>query len=381
MIRPKTLGAGFTLIEVLIAIAIIGLLVSLSIPAIQASREVARRTECSSHLRQIGLALSLYHDAHHLLPPMVIWHPAGEPLGDGQIPPGVIDRLMRSDGVSTAEDRTYANWLCMLLPLVEETALYAQLQTSVPIGHSRNIAFRSKEVRLFKCPSDAYNSSDNRFQRSVMLGNADEGYARGNYGLNMGTNRSCLMGLYAPWFTPGSPCKDGYWVDDLNLKSRTKRVWGSGIAGINKSFSLREFHRGLNQMVAVDELRAGVNQADVRGTWALGFVGAAATAGHGTYTHAGKPNNRSIDSDSIANCRQVQAQAGGAELLAEMGIGCTEWRVEGSNFEAGSRSMHPGGVNLLMLGGSVHFVEDSIDADVWHNLHRRDFAGQIDFAF
>jgi len=94
---------GFTLVELLVVIAVIAILIALLLPAVQKVREAANRTKCANNLRQIGLAAHTCHDAYRVLPPACGWFP-GDNKAAGQ------------PGVTTGEGNTFF----FLLPFLEE---------------------------------------------------------------------------------------------------------------------------------------------------------------------------------------------------------------------------------------------------------------------
>lgn len=358
---------GFTLIEVLVVIAIIGILVALLMPAVQAARETARKTQCMNNFRQLGIALHSYHDVHGVLPPSMIWGPKGEPLGGGQTPIGVLDRIAVGASPGTEPDRVYANWLIMILPQLEQSALRDRYDSTKPVGDPANEAVRIADISILKCPSDPYSNAGNRYQRDYLAGSATNFYARGNYAINLGPDRGCIIGL-----SPG--CDDGFTVDNTDLANESLQLWGTGVAGVNKSFGFKAMTSGLSNVAFVNEIRAGVHLVDPRGSWALGFPGASVTVRHGIADgneDAYGPNNNSISSDDVVGCTALTSLMGAASLQ-KMGMPCKANQVPEINAQQGARSLHPGGVQILLGDGSTRFVSDAISLDVWYHLQRRD---------
>lgn len=121
---------AFTLIELLVVIAIIGILVGLLLPAVQAAREAARRMQCSNNLKQLGLAVHNYESAYR------------------RIPSGWIDNQRSGE--------PGWGWAAHLLPFMEGSNLYRQIDDRIPIEEDIHARARLSIVSTFTCPSDPY---------------------------------------------------------------------------------------------------------------------------------------------------------------------------------------------------------------------------------
>ena len=108
--------------------------------------------------------------------------------------------------------------------------------------------------------------------------------------------------------------------------------------------------------------------ADSRGTWALGLAGASITLGHGLAGDDRGPNCPHPRSDDVVGCNQAH-EALSAEELVRRGMPCCWYTLTA---QATARSMHRGGVNLLMMDGSARFVANDVDLSVWHAMHSRE---------
>lgn len=136
---------GFTLVELLVVIAIIGLLVALLLPAVQAAREAARRTECSNNLKQIGLALHMYHDVNRTFPAgwAAYTQDGRQPMFNGT--PGWA-------------------WGAVILPYLEQMGLYqGGINLKLPIYDPANAQAIQAYLAVYRCPSDI-NSQEKVFE-------------------------------------------------------------------------------------------------------------------------------------------------------------------------------------------------------------------------
>ncbi|MEK6261763.1 MAG: DUF1559 domain-containing protein [Planctomycetota bacterium] len=127
--------SGFTLIEMMIVIAIIAVLICLLLPAVQQVRESARRTQCKNNLMQIGIALQNYESAHRVLPP-----------GTQNVTGPIVSK----------EDETdfHMGWITQILPFMELTNDYNHIDFTSSVYSQANRPVRARFLACLICPSD-----------------------------------------------------------------------------------------------------------------------------------------------------------------------------------------------------------------------------------
>ncbi|HEV3003521.1 MAG TPA: DUF1559 domain-containing protein [Pirellulales bacterium] len=131
--RQSTRDA-WTLVELLVAIAIIGILVALLLPAVQAAREAARRRHCANNLAQLALAVTHYESVH------------------GKLPPGTIDF---KGPIASRAVGYHMSWIAQVLPYVEQPNSFRAIDFSVGAYHPKNVRVRRKGLEVLLCPSNA----------------------------------------------------------------------------------------------------------------------------------------------------------------------------------------------------------------------------------
>ncbi len=130
----RRVAQGYTLVELMIVIAIIGILIALLLPAVQACREAARRNLCTNNLVQISLALAQYEMAHSAFPAGTL--DAGGPI------------LNQPSGY-------HHNWIIALLPFLEEQNADRHIDRTASVYDPRNLPVRRLDLSLLRCPSSS----------------------------------------------------------------------------------------------------------------------------------------------------------------------------------------------------------------------------------
>jgi type II secretory pathway pseudopilin PulG len=320
--------SGITLIETLTAVGLVSMFAALSIPAVQAAREAARKSQCSSNLRQIGLAISGYHADNMCYPPSILCS------AYGQI--------------------SFYSANARLLPYLDNTSLFNAINFGVTTSpaevqglrltqkmialNSINSTVFSTGLSVFLCPSDAGNFSS-----------AGCNY-RGNAGVGPAGNTSAERPDSGNGIFPEQPFVTAAFVTDglSHTAAFSERVRGSGALPLQGD---RDFHvsptpnevytADISMLTCALAARRTPNTGFVySGKWWF-WTGRERTL----YNHAQTPNGAIPD--------------------------CLHGSVRTALAMATARSLHSSGVNVEMADGSVRFIVNSIDRQLWRAFGTR----------
>jgi prepilin-type N-terminal cleavage/methylation domain-containing protein/prepilin-type processing-associated H-X9-DG protein len=328
---------GFTLVELLVVITIIGILISLLLPAVQAARESARRGQCLNNVKQLGLALQNYHTNFGSYPPSSVWKVNGK-----------FDLSQLAQGNTS---NMYENWVVMILPQLDNINLKNQFDFTQSLtsnspnssnANQNNQTSRGTQLTFMQCPSDPFSRNTFDGTTSTTASSLGAGWARGNYAAN------ASLGLMSTSNSTSQPGGAGqYWP----------QRWLRGVMGANSAMRIDDIKDGASNTILVAEIRAGMMPSDPRGVWAMGGGPSALWGcGYALGTDNG-PNSATGTGDGILSCTDAQNALGSAKNLISQGMGCSTAQA---NWQQTARSLHPGGVNVCLADGSARFISDQI---------------------
>ncbi len=319
LVRRRPGLRGFTLVELLVVIAIIGVLVALLLPAIQAAREAARRSSCTNNLVQIGLGIHNFHDTY------------------GVIPGGAFAR--RPSGSPTPADAwryaRFSGWV-VLLPYLEQQAMYDTFNAYADYEHADNVqAEQSTSPHpLWFCPS---RRPPSRSTAAFSSNSARQGRHLGDYA-----------------FCGGGEMRDGsrshVHADLISTHSNGMFMMPSAEPDGRMwqrpgRLTFAQVKDGLSNTIAVGEKRAEEFR-DLNGNL---IDGRSENALQGPNFLWGWHSSRNTTSPM------------NGPILGGWG-----------NYDANFGSRHPGGCHFLLGDGSVRFISEDINHDVYQILAARD---------
>ncbi|MBI1325725.1 DUF1559 domain-containing protein [bacterium] len=324
---------GFTLIELLVVIAIIAVLIALLLPAVQSAREAARRAQCVNNLKQLGLAIHNYESIHGTLPIGRVWTPQpGFPL------PGFFMGPQNT------------NWFTQILPQLEQQALYDAFNfsiglegvpdsTGMPSGFSVNSTVFGTKVSSMQCPSD-----ENRPLRVTWPTNGRQIVApRGNYMVSWGNT------VWSQLNSAGGTA------------TRNLPVFHRRSAFGHQSVRLAGVTDGTSSTIFTAEVLQG-DANDARGAiWTLASVFMTRFTPNGTRDFYGVADPSGGGGDRLGDGFCVSDPT--------HKLPCITVPFPYYDYYQAARSRHPGGVNACFGDGSVRFVKDTIEEQVWVGLN------------
>ncbi len=309
----KKAQAAFSLVELLVVISIIGILIALLLPAVQAARDAARRTQCAGNIRQVGLAIQNYHAAHNCFP-------AGNFIRSSGVCPGNPEPATPGSSYSTR----FGNWLIAILPYMEQIALFNRYDTHFLNEATENRAVRETIVAAYACPSD--HDLQTLVVPATGPGAAGAKYARGSYRAVTGRTDDCATN----------------YLDSEMVHAGYEREWRGAIHAVDVAHgfgveSIADVRDGTSNTLLAGESTTATSSS--YGTfWAYSYA---------YYTQSGataQPRTLWGDYD-----RAVEAGGAGGEIPCKRGWG----------------SFHTGGLNFVLCDGSVRCLNRSIDMELF----------------